>query len=245
MTTSSNFLVYVLESPSPDDFYQNRKEGEALSSVLNLCGIDSKYRLCVRFDMFVDAIVSGVPGCLSEYPSIPMVLHISAHGDENGIQLTDGTIVNWATLRHLFVYANKIYSQTLIVCMSTCKGYSACRTSMVADLNAEIPYYALIGCAEDIAWSKTVIGYSTLYHNLNIKTEISNAVTVMNFAAGTLANKDYFFLSFGVNEHKGFVEYCATQISQGTPVELEARKTEIAGLMQPVIDGLKSELRKL
>lgn len=34
-------------------------------------------------------------------------LHISAHGNENGIQLTDGTFIKWGELKNILTPINK------------------------------------------------------------------------------------------------------------------------------------------
>ena len=47
-------------------------------------------------------------------------LHISAHGSENGIQLTSGEVVDWVELRDLVMPINKLFNGNLLLCISSC-----------------------------------------------------------------------------------------------------------------------------
>lgn len=88
-----NFLVYIVESPSSIDIYNKRSEGEILSKALSLSDISSIHRLAVNFEAFQASLTIGIEKCLEESNIIMPIIHISAHGNQNGITLTSGEIV--------------------------------------------------------------------------------------------------------------------------------------------------------
>lgn len=175
-----NFHVYIVESPNAPDLYHKRFEGEALSQTLKLAGISSSHRLAVNWEAFQAAFYVGLKEYF-EVNNLPPVIHISAHGDNNGIQLTDGKNVGWDDLKKLLVPVNKIMKGNLLLCLSTCKGFSGCRMSMKDE---DFPFLAIIGSNDTPVWSETNIAYSTLYHLFARGVHITEAVRAMKVASG-------------------------------------------------------------
>ena len=50
------YLVYIVESPSSENFLSGRAEGQTLSQVLNLDGIQNQYRVAIDGDAFGKAM---------------------------------------------------------------------------------------------------------------------------------------------------------------------------------------------
>ena len=86
-------------------------------------------------------------------PNLLPIVHISAHGDENGIQLSDGTEISWKNMRTVLLPINKALKGLLLLCMSACKGFAACVMAMEA---GELPFMAVIGTHETPTWSDTL-----------------------------------------------------------------------------------------
>ena len=177
------FFVYVIESPSAPDLYHKRSEGEMIEKALSLHNIPCVTRLAISQEAFEAAIKIGLPEEMKNFPGNTPVLHISAHGEEYGLQLSNGEKVEWANLRDLLLPVNKALNGTLLLCMSSCKGFSACRMAMRVN-GDEHPFFAVIGNSETPAWSDTAIAYSSFYHLIAKGEYIVHAVDAMKVAAG-------------------------------------------------------------
>lgn len=178
------FLVYIVESPSPDDFYSNRSEGALLASAAALDGIPSVVRIVINHEKLVQALSFGIVDAAKHHPSRLPILHISAHGYDDGIQLSDGGTLSWEHLRELLIPLNKALNGGLILCMSTCKGYSACRMAMHASHNPSLPFCALVANTDEPRWSSTAVGYAAFYHRLLLGASVRDAVEAMKVASG-------------------------------------------------------------
>ena len=93
--------VYIIESPSPRDLFEDRCEGQALSEALALAETDVYYRLAPNRETFSSALEFVIEDfhAKSGAGSAMPFIHISAHGDDDGIQLTDGEYFEWDDFR--------------------------------------------------------------------------------------------------------------------------------------------------
>lgn len=97
------FFVYIVESPSAVDLYQGRSEGHLLQAALRLDGIPAVTRTAISLAAFKAALYTGLREEMKEHPSLIPILHVSAHGGEEGLQLADETIITWSELRALLL----------------------------------------------------------------------------------------------------------------------------------------------
>lgn len=174
------FSVYIIESPSPSDLYSNIYEGEILVKALSLLNIPAIRRLVIDLEHFKEALTSGLIEYVNNVKKVP-VLHISSHGDEKGIQLTDGNRVNWVELHRLISLINKIFKGSLIICLSSCKSLGA---SVMAMSEKELPYYCIIGNSGDPDWKETMVGYLTFYHLMAKGSTPTDSINAMRKASG-------------------------------------------------------------
>lgn len=182
------FSVYIIESPSASDLYSNIYEGEILVKALSLLNIPAIRRLVIDLEHFKKALTSGLIECVKNIQKVP-ILHISAHGDEKGIQLTDGNRVNWVELRGLVSPINKMFEGHIIICLSSCK--SLCASVMVID-EKELPYYCIIGNSGDPDWRETMVGYLTFYHLIAKGYTFNDSINAMRKASG---NKGFVWVT--------------------------------------------------
>ena len=82
------FFVFVIESPSAVDRYHRRTEGEVIRQAVNLNQISCTSKLAINVESFVAAIRVGLHEEMEANPGLIPVLHISAHGSGEGIQLS-------------------------------------------------------------------------------------------------------------------------------------------------------------
>lgn len=199
MDTKIEPVVIVIESPSPIDILDGRFEGEALSAAIKLANISSLYFRVENHDMLHECFsrllmytrpksqsIDGVPTLKTLYAPF---FHLSAHGNENGLQLTSGEFISWEMLRRHFVeYA---YSSGYIdengVCafpltLSTCYGAQA--KQMFAFGNPK-PCFVIVGPDATVSWPDALTAFVVFYH-LHISKDVLGveAVTMMNKAAG-------------------------------------------------------------
>ncbi|MBU3593491.1 hypothetical protein ICN42_05180 [Polynucleobacter sp. 71A-WALBACH] len=212
----TKFFVFVIESPSAPDLYHRRSEGDVISQAVSLNGIHCVVKTAISLEAFNACLKVGISEEMQKFPGFMPLLHISAHGNSEGIQLSDGYMMTWVKLKEYLKPINQALGGSLIVCMSSCEGYSGIR--MVMDKNAiDHPYFALIGCSEKPTWGETAVAYATFYHQLARGEFIHDAAEAMRVASG---NK-HFFLEHSENTHKTFVEFLNNRESQEAIENLE------------------------
>jgi hypothetical protein len=184
-----NFFVYIIESPSAPDLYHRRSEGELIEKSLSLHNIPCVTRLVISREAFEASIKVGLAEEMKNFPELLPILHISAHGGALGLQLSNGEEISWADLRSLLLPVSKALDGGLLLCMSSCEGFSACRMAMQSKSN-EYPFFAVIGNTKKPTWSDTAIAYATFYHLIAKGEYVTQAVEAMQVAAG-----DYNFIN--------------------------------------------------
>ena len=205
-STKQLFFVYVVESPSSDDLFDSTTEGGVLCQALRLADIPAWYRLASSLDTFRRSLTTELTKACEHYNSAP-IIHISAHGDSNGIQLTDKTFVSWTDLRDLLMPINRRLDGGLVICMSSCSGYSGIRMAMHTD--SEIPFFALVGHPESPTWSDAAVAFVTFYHRFFKGAHISDAVSAMQVASGD----DRYWVQWGENTQRDWIAHMATESS--------------------------------
>lgn len=135
----------------------------------------------MNLEAFIASLTIGLQEHLKQADALPPILHISAHGSVEGVQLTSDEVVNWNKLRDLIMPINKALKGNLILCMSSCEGFSACRMAMS---EGDIPFLGIIGHSGKPTWSDTAIGFATFYHLLAKGQYVREAVEAMKSASG-------------------------------------------------------------
>ena len=196
------FFVFVIESPSAPDLYHRVSEGEVIKNALALNSIHCVVKTAISIEAFNACLKIGIANEMELNPQHIPILHISAHGNAEGIQLSDGYMMSWAELKEHLRPLNAALNNFLIVCMSSCEGYAGVRMAMHND-QTDLSHFALIGSAAKPTWGETAVGYATFYHQLSRGEYIHDAVEAMKIASG---NKT-FFLEHAANTQKSFIEH--------------------------------------
>jgi hypothetical protein len=171
-------FVQIVESPSPDDIFDGHTEGRVLTEALRIAEVSPVYNLVVNIRKFADALLQFVSRRAASPDSVP-ILHMSMHGNERGVQLTDGTFLDWEQLRS-FIYPSS--EGKALICMSSCFGYYG--SSMAMSEESELPFLGLIGHAGAVSWSTAAVGYVSFYHRLSAGASITDAIEAMKQATG-------------------------------------------------------------
>lgn len=173
-----------------------------LQQAINLNQIACTLRLAVNLEAFTAAINIGLTEAMEAFPNKIPILHISAHGFSDGIQLSSGDIILWEQLRELLIPVNQALSGSFIVCMSTCEGYSGSRMAMDAKSN-DHPFWAIIGNCGKPTWPETAVAFATFYHLIANGHYIVGAVEAMRTASGN----DSFFVTTAEESKQVYIEY--------------------------------------
>lgn len=175
-----NAFVHVIESPADRDLLDGRMEGKALCEALALAGIPYYYSLATSPQMFDASFTTRLQDAVAHFKKLP-IIHLSLHGDTNGVQLTSGDVLTWENLRRIIDPITGALGE-LLVCMSSCSGASGCRMAMHTDPNK--PFWALVGNAHDVAWADAAVAYITFYHQFFKGLPLDHCVERMKLASG-------------------------------------------------------------
>jgi len=201
-TEPLQFFVYVVESPSAPDIYHGRSEGALVARAIDLDEIPSATRTVINREALTAALNIGLPEVMKQFPDRFPILHLSAHGSREGIQLSNGEVLTWRELRELITPINLNLGGYLLLCMSACKGYSACQMAMQND-DSPHPYFAMVGNFGTPTWADTAVAYSSFYHLLSKGHSIPDAVEGMKAACGD----GQWVLETAEDAKKGYLEY--------------------------------------
>jgi len=100
--------------------------------------------------------LKGFSAALRVIPSIPVVLHVTAHGNTIGIQ-AGNEIVAWSDLKPCLAALNAACGDRLLLCMSSCKGVSA---AVMALSDGQPPFHTIVGAEDNIG-----IGVNANWHS--------------------------------------------------------------------------------
>jgi len=184
--------VYIIESPKPEEIRTSVFEGRAIAETLRLAGHQSHYWLVVNQEQFVEVLkeIEADLGPLNSQEKIIPFFHISAHGNEDGIALTNDIFISWQVLSRLLwdvgnntQRINHSGHALAHITMSACKGIHGSKMWEVASDKA--PAISLIGPTQDISWTDSLTGWIVFYHLILTKgAHPPDTVQVINNASG-------------------------------------------------------------
>ncbi len=201
MPQTDKAFVFIIESPSEDDLLDGRTEGRALHEMFRLSGTVGWYSLITSRNMFYQVLNKRLPEALQCFsPKLP-IIHLSMHGNTDGIELTNGDYITWDELRIALAPLNNAMSGGLLICMSSCFGSSGCRMAMHED--NERPFWALVGSTSSPSWENAAVAYITFYHQFFKQQSVENAVHKMNVASGEKS----FIWHYGKDVQQGWTSH--------------------------------------
>lgn len=199
--------IYVVESPGAEDLLDGRNEGDSLVRVLKLAEIEVVYFMAINAEMFekafdqIETAILNQPDLRTAMP----IIHISAHGSADGIELSDGDTIYWDKLTSLL---QKIHSNIgpvslppplpqdvpkISLCLSSCSAFANYKTA----ISRPPPLQSMVGPIRDIGWCESMLAFATFYYTTNImRKQFDSAVTCMNFANGSVIGDGAIFESW-------------------------------------------------
>lgn len=174
-------FVHIIESPAPQDLVEDRCEGRVLGEALGIAGIQHVYSLAVNRDMFRYSITNRLLHAVVRFQS-PPILHVSAHGNSEGIALTNGEQITWIELADLVRPLANTLEGNLIVCLSACSGAAGCRMAM--ESSSGHTFGVLVSNTAAVSWADAAVAYVAFYHRLFRDSSVAEATAAMKSASG-------------------------------------------------------------
>lgn len=183
MELKVSYKVYIIESLSAVDIQTEKKyEGRILSEILMLQEISVEYSQIKDKTGFIEAIERIKMQILSQYQNIHInnsftlpILHLSCHGNKDGIEFTD-EFIKWDELYAVLLLLSDAFVDIdvdvnpLLLVMSVCEGLYALLLDEIAQkLSKKSPFAFLIANKEKIYWEDTIVAFSVLYYNLILR----------------------------------------------------------------------------
>lgn len=147
--------VFIIESLDPDDEGNGRFEGSVISSILRLHGKQPKYRYVRTREDFEKAVKEFGK---SRY----RYLHISAHGDKEGLCTTNLENIDFDELGDLL----QPYLKGKRLFLSAC---SMAHKDMAAYVIPKTECYSVMGPEDDIDFHRAALFWASLYHLMFLK----------------------------------------------------------------------------
>lgn len=194
---AANVFVNIIESPKDSEIYNNTSEAILLKKAIELNDIPCVSRVAINRSNFFKGIREGFIEGLKKYNCKP-ILHISSHGSASGIKLSCGDEIYWNEIRNYLCSLNI----PLLLCMSTCEGFSACKMAMQKETSNH-PFILLVGNTGTPTWAEAAIAYATFYHLIINGNTTNYAIDAMCKASG---NKDWGTITY-LEAHQTYMEY--------------------------------------
>lgn len=183
-------FVHIVESPTDADLQARRAEGFVLNEALGIAQIPHWYTLVRTRDELRNALQEGIATAWHQLGAhLNPIVHLSVHGNAQGIQLNNGDFLTWHELRELLLPLLQAMQGRLLICMSSCFGAGGCRMAMYNDQHR--PFWALVGHSRSPSWADAAISYVSFYHLFFKGFDIDTCVGSMKVASG-----DHNFVMF-------------------------------------------------
>lgn len=187
---SKHMRVFIIECPNPIDLLQGRNEGKTLEQVCKLVGHEvccfhpkSKNDLATVCG-YISSIDREHDG--SDNPDLPICIHISSHGEEDGL-FFGKDLVSWNELSNALesVCTKKsIYKGQNILTISACEAKHQQLTKRIEKTVKENkalrpPKHLFVTAAEDVYWNDAVVAWALFYNKIP-KTDLSKKGKVID-----------------------------------------------------------------
>jgi hypothetical protein len=154
------FSVFIAESVQPEDFYDGRTDGFAANEVLKIQQVRTAYKIVVDRKHLVRAMEDAPSGSFQ-------VLHISAHGSDEGIELTDGDFVTWLDLSRLLrPFASVSIQPKKVLVVSSCMGGYVGLSKALQKLEVAFRFIFGSTSSKGVGFTHCCLAWSILYNRL-------------------------------------------------------------------------------
>lgn len=195
-----NGFVHIIESPNDRDLLKMRLEGRSLTEAMNLAGVPWSYSLATTKAAFIESLGARLSQAYEQLEKRMPILHLSMHGNDEGLALTNGEFITWHELRELLLPLIDAMNGALLLCISACSGFSAVQMAMYEDEHQ--PFWALVTHLNEARWSDASVAFITFYHLFFKEKSMDECVAAMKVASGD----QNFVHRFGQDVRQHYVE---------------------------------------
>lgn len=174
--------------------------GEVYNVNVTYCPIRSRDELENLFYLIDKDINYGFRRVLGRGSKKP-ILHIEAHGDQNGLELTNGEICPWPVFADWCRQINRPMLNNLLVVLAVCQGF---KSILDVQMNTITPYWGLIG--SEVKVNNTLSQFSAFYTELFKTGDIQIAMKKLDQSFDLYLCEKIFtnaFLKYYVNSCRG------------------------------------------
>jgi hypothetical protein len=209
LNTEVFYKVYIIESPGDMDLLEKRTEGKALSNILEMSEIPYEYYLTTTKNVLkqvFEIIKEDILELQEEYLFVWPIIHVSCHGNEDGIGLTDGSFIPWSYLNDFLSVVNVCFDEAdpvspIVLSMSSCYGLHAIKTDW-QKRGERSPFAFVLGHEDTILWDEALIAFSVFFHHfVNKKSTSEIALQCMN---ASINSHDHFKLFNSIELYECF-----------------------------------------
>lgn len=216
---SHSIRIFIIECVDPMDLLQKRSESKALKQVCELIGHEVAIMTAYSksdFEKYCHYISSiDVEHDRENRKKIPLCIHITSHGNEDGIGF-GSDFIDWselfATLNPIFTKLNN-YDGNVFLVLSSCDAGSQKLSSKITNgfQNGAIqspPPYIFVTNEEGIYWQDALVAWTLFYHkisslNIEKRMNIRGILSKVKKAVGT--ELKYFRWDRGAQTYKTHV----------------------------------------
>lgn len=108
------------------------------------------------------------------------MLHIECHGDEDGFQLADGSLLDWPELKVPLTNLNEAMHLNLMIAVAACDGAALAKIISMGD---KAPFWGLIGPTDSALPEELETPYRALYQTLIKEKSPEKAIAAFEGAA--------------------------------------------------------------
>jgi hypothetical protein len=183
---STSFFVHIVESPSPSDLLDGFTEGRMLCSFLELAQIPCIYNLAVDRTQFNESLSTRMDHGIERFQMEP-ILHLSMHGNHDGIQLTHqrvaGELITWKELADAIKPVNHSVGGGLGICMSSCGGWHGRQMAQVFQAE-DVPMGWIVGSSSTVNLCDVALAFCVFYRGLQRGDSIDLLIPAVKAASG-------------------------------------------------------------
>ena len=174
-----------------------------------------------------------------EQDIIPM-LHVECHGDEDGLQFADGSLVDWDELKLPITDLNVATRLNLMIAVAACTGGALAKVIRMSD---RAPFWGLIGPTKTLTAGELEKAFSALYLTMLSTKSPAKAVAAMD--AATAPGAFWRTTAQGLFEkvwarYKN--EYCNPEVFEARAQRMRKRLLELSPTTLVTMEQIKSQL---
>ncbi|MEX1039319.1 MAG: hypothetical protein WDZ51_01730 [Pirellulaceae bacterium] len=162
MSQQNNIHVLIIDSPSPEESAIGLNEGSTLVAHLENAGIEHVYCQAKNREEFRNAVAHRKFQQQHGF-QVTQILHLSCHGNRDGISLSEGSFLTWEQLASELRPLHEVCPNGLGVCLTSCFGAYGIKMAEVLS-PIQVPFTWLIGTRRPLRVLDVCVAFPVLYN---------------------------------------------------------------------------------